>query len=171
MADVLYRGLQCSRPLRGLILNSLHCLQQGSDVGDHHLRKGEQSQVKPCGSSRMLPAPSLPRGLVQNCRFPMVHSHHFILICHEFTCAVPHLSHASLHPCPTCLTIVLLPLDMHRSPPSSFSSPPAPSPPLHCRPWQSSSADIRQDHPQLCQQLLWWLQSDPQVLWPHPSQH
>lgn len=72
LADVLDCGLQCPCPLRGLVLDSLHCLQQGGDVCHHHLQKERESQVNPPACSQRL---SFPRGLVPNCPIPTLHSH------------------------------------------------------------------------------------------------
>ena len=60
LAYVLYRGLQRPRPLRGLVLDGLHRLQQGSDICHHHLWKGEEHQVKLHASSGLLLAPVPP---------------------------------------------------------------------------------------------------------------
>lgn len=60
LANVLDRGLQRPCPLRGLVLDSLHRLQQGSDICHHHLWKEKDSQVNPHTSSGLLPAPVLP---------------------------------------------------------------------------------------------------------------
>lgn len=157
LAYVLYGGLQCPCPLRGLILNSFHCLQQGSDICHHHLWKGKE--VKPHISSGLLPAPS---------RFSAekLYPHTLLTPPHLVLPPVPPL-HAVPHVYVPLLP--LLPPGRQRSPPCSFSSPP--SHPVQLRPWQSSSAGRQQDHPQLCQQLPWWHRSGLQVPWPHPSQH
>lgn len=115
LADVLYRGLQCPRPLGGLILHSLHCLQQGRDVGHHHLWEGEQNWEKaPWKAPGCCWRLSLPRCLVWICPFSILHSYLLILL--------------SVPPCPDCLPVILPSPDRHRSPFLLFFQPSCPIP-------------------------------------------
>lgn len=176
LAYVFYRGLQCPCPLRGLVLNGLHCLQQGSDICHHHLWKGTETGEAPrklCAAASTCPSLMVWSKMVSFPYFthttPSRSPTNASSACcaPPFTC--PFLSSCSDRP-----PVVLLLPERQRSPPCSFSSLPCPIPsfPSHpVRPWQSSSAGRQQGHPQLCRRLPWWHRSGLRVPWPHPSQH